>query len=385
MEVLLIPSHPMKPFYKILIAFGAVIVIGGGIYLAWWLSVEEPTTGILAPAGGFPAGSGTESSPTSTSSDVNVALTPRAISDHKVFDYWLVPETREIYYLTPEGYVYAVKEGPDLEISRQVIAALNSAEPSSDGRRLLAAFGNPAARQWALFDVADSVWRPLPREVINAGWGRTAAELIAMVTSGNDVNLSFVDITKTPPTYTVVIRDFRMEDTVLSALDSGDILIAERATARMNGRVWRLNPTAKTLTLAAVPAPGRSVKIARGENMSYLGSSEDFSLANGTLQNPFPLFFDTLPEKCGAVASTTYCFVPQNLADNVMLPDAYAMRDFYTIDGLFMINHRSLAIAPVPLFEGNYDADEVSVDENAIYFVDRYTKTLFSLARDGGR
>jgi hypothetical protein len=369
----------MKPIYKILIAIGVVLVLGAGIYFIWWLFIDAPTAEV-PPDGVLPPGNGGAPVTTTTPSGGEMLLPiSRAISDRIIFDYWLVPETGEVYYLTPEGYIYVAKEGPDLELSHQIITALNHAEPSLDGRRLLVSFGNPSAPQWGIFDTVDSVWRPLPREVTNAGWGRSSSELVASVTSGNDTNLSFVDISKTPPVYTVLARNFLMADVMLGTLEGGDILIVERATARFEGRIWRLNPVTRAFTLALSPTLGRIVKVEKGDNVTYFSDTESFSIADGALQNPFSLFFRTLPDKCAAAASTSYCFIPRNLAANTVFPDDYLMRNFYSIDSLYAIAHPSRAIRALVLGDVSFDASRVRAHEKTVYFIDRYSSLLYKL------
>lgn len=370
----------MKSPYKILIAVGTVIAVGAGIYFAWWLFFAEPSPTTPLPIGTLPGNKEGVAS-TSTPPEAGVAFPiPRVISDHAAFNYWLAPEAGEVYYLTPEGYVYVVKEGPDLEIARQTITALNHAEPSSDGRRLLVSFGNPLSPQWAIFDTIDSVWRPLPPQIANAGWGRNSHELIASVKNGSDLNFSLVDITKTPFSYTLILRDLRIEDVILSTLESGDFLLAERSSANFVGRVWRVSSSTKSFGLALAPATGRVTKVERGEGVTYIASTESFVIADRELGNSFrPFFNNTLPEKCAASASTTYCFVPQNLPLKTKLPDNYYMHALYSADSLYSIAHGTGEIAPIFMGDATFDASHVRADKDAVYFIDRYTNKLYEL------
>lgn len=370
----------MKPLYKVFVGISIVILLGGGIYFIWWLFLDEAAPPIPS-SGVVPEGNVGFSTPTSTSPISNASTPlPRGISDRPIFDYWTVPETGEIYYLTPEGMVFAVKEGPDLEISRQSMTALNHAEPSSDGRRLLVSFGNPSSPQWAVFDTVDSIWRPLPREITNAGWGRTSSELVVTMTSGNDYNLSFVDISKSPFSYTIIVRDFRLTDVRFSTLSNGTILIAERPSSLFDGGVWSLNPATRALSLMLAPTKGRAIKVEPKENVSYLGATEGFSVADGTLQNAFrPFLYNTFPDKCAASASTTYCFVPQNATSKTKLPDDYLMRTFYSIDALYSISHETSEITPISVGEGAFDASRVRANGSTVYFINRYDSFLYKL------
>lgn len=368
----------MKPLFKILIIIGAVVVLGAAAYFIWWLFVDDVKPGALPDS--VPGGSASVLTSTSTNATGEAsALSPRTISDRAIFDYWTVPETGEIYYLTPEGMVFVVKEGSDLEISRQSMTALNHAEPSFDGRRLLVSFGNPSSPQWAIFDTVDSIWRPLPREITNAGWGRTLSELVVGMTSGSDYNLSFADISKSPFVYTVIVRDFRLADVRFSTLLNGTILIAEHPSSLFDGGVWSLNPTTRALSLVLSPEKGRTVKVEPQENASYLGTTKEFSVANGTFQNTLPLFFLTLPDKCSSAASTTYCFVPKNLTSRITLPDDYYTHAFYSLDALYSINQKDGAIASIPLSDFPVDASRVHADNRTVYFINRYDSLLYKL------
>lgn len=371
----------MKPLYKILIALGTLILLGAAGYFIWWLFIAQPMP-TETPASDVLPGDVTGNAPsTSTASQGSAYPVIRSLSDNAVFNYWRVGETGEIYYLTPEGRVYAVKEGPDLEISKQTISALNRVEPSRDGRRLLASFGNPLAPQWGIFDTADSVWRPLPSQITNAGWGRTSSELVATVVSGNDTNLSFVDIAKTPPTYTVLVRDFRIEDAVFSLLNQNELLIVEKPSAEYAGNAWRFNFANRAFTRAFAPAQGLTIAVSPSGAATYLFETiEEFSIGDAAFANRLTGLFTTLPSKCADYASTTYCFVPQNPPSKTVLPDDYFMRKFYSIDSLYRVDLATGAIDLIVLAgEQEYDADSVHATENALYFINRYDNLLYKL------
>jgi len=146
----------MKHTYKVIIIVVIAILVALGIYLAWRQIAAPEETGTN---GGAP----TEIQ--ETVGTTNGVITK--ISENKVFDFWVVSATNEVYYFLPDGKISLAKDGPDLETSKQVVNALNFIEVAPGGRKILAAFGDPLAPQWGIFDVVDKVWRPLPGELQN--------------------------------------------------------------------------------------------------------------------------------------------------------------------------------------------------------------------------
>lgn len=381
----------MKPLYKILIGITALVVLVAAGYFIWWLFLEEPG-GETSQGGSLPEGTGGNvPAATSTPRTGENARVPLAISDHAAFDYWLVPETGEVFYLTPQGFVYAAKEGPDLEISRQTITALNRAEPSSDGRRLLVSFGNPSARQWAIFDTVDSVWRPLPREVMNAGWGRSPRELVASVVSGSDTNLSFIDISKTPFAYTTLVRNFQMEDVEFSLATAGSILIAERPSSLFPTRTWLFNISDRSLNLIFAPTNGLWITRASPSQETFFkftpdaGTSIVSDLSGRSSEILLPFF--TFPDKCAMTDQAFYCFVPKEMAQRsfLALPDGYFQAKL-RLEDIFVTGTVATSTASVigdvsspwgSAGAETYDASHVRTEKNTAYFIDRYTDKLY--------
>lgn len=385
----------MRPLYKILIGIAAFVVIIAAGYFIWWLFLEDPGDG-ASQGGALPEGTGGGATPTSTPRTGMDTRVPLAISDHAAFDYWLVPETGEVFYLTPQGFVYAVKEGPDLEVSRQTIAALNHAEPSSDGRRLLVSFGNPSSPQWAIFDTVDSVWRPLPREVMNAGWGRSPSELVASVASGSDINLSFIDVSKTPFSYATLVRNFQMEDVELSLASAGSILVTERPSSFFSTRVWLLNVSDRSLNLIFAPTNGLWVTRSSLSQTTFFkftpdaGTSILYDLSGRGSEVRLPFF--TFPDKCAMIDRTFHCFVPKEITprSSSALPDSYfqsklRLEDTFVTGAVTTSTEIGVENVSSPwgsAGDKTYDAFRVRAEKNTVYFLDRYTGLLYQLEVD---
>ncbi len=387
----------MKPIYKILIVAGIIIVVGWLIYLAWSKFSATPTLPApqanTAPSGSLPLGnqnnvssnqSQTNNSPLNGSS---TNLVMNKLSDGPVFGFWVMPDTGSVDYLTPDGQVMTAEEATDQTVSNQTINALNSISVSPDNREVLAAFGDPASPQWGIFDVLDKVWRPLPSEIIEAAWGGASNKLIAFVQNGGNTNLAWVDLTKTPPTYRVLIKDLRLENANLTVLPNQKIIISEKPDAAYPGRVWQLDPKTLALNLLESPLNGLTIGWSTDKSVAFqFNDPDNFLIFNGDLSQIISDTFGSLPSKCNTASSTIYCFVPQNLPANLNLPDDYFQKSFYSTDNLYSLSLGTSTLGNVSrLFvsgENNVmpiDAKDPQIMNNAIYFVNRYDNYLYEL------
>lgn len=381
----------MKPFYKILIIIGIVAVVALGIYFAWSkIAAPAPTTPNTTETN--PALPGASGSPNQTNNPTTNAsssggrqkTTLKKISDGPVFDFWTVPDADEVYYFTPNGQVLAAKDGPDLPISSQTIGALNRVLIGPGNKKVLAAFGNPATPQWGVFDLLDKTWRPLPSNITNAAWGIIDSKLVALVSSANNINLSQVDLSKTPPAYQVSIKDFRLKNVSLTTLPNQKIIITEKPSVFYSGRVWQFDPKTSGFNLLESPANGLILRWSDDKSVAFQFSSPaNLTIITGDLKNGLSSAITTLPEKCNASASTTYCFEPQNIPAAVSLPDDYFQKKFYSIDNLISLGLSTGNVTNVLRSNANniqpLDGYHPQISNNKIYFINRYDNYLYEL------
>ncbi len=363
----------MKPFYKILIAIGIGVLVILGIYLGWQAITSEPEEDI-----------GTTPETAETSSSL-ITSPIKKISEETVFDFWTNPDTGEVFYFTPDGRVMNAKEGPDLEISKQTINALNFIEIGPKKQKVLAAFGDPQAPQWGIFDIIDGVWRPLPADIIKATWGDNEEKLITIVKSGNYQNFAEADITQMPPSYQILARDLRLKDVKLTSLSDNRVVISELPSASYAGSLWQFDLKSLNLNLLIASEYGLDISWSDKKDLAFLfGLNSGFSILDDNLRVKIPVPFVTLPQKCTADSSKIYCFVPQNIPSDTTLPDDYLTEKFFSVDDLFVLGIDSEEFtkmissntAGVPAV----DAKNPRVSGNKIYFINRYDNGLYELS-----
>jgi len=388
----------MKPLYKILIIVGIVII---GVLLIYfgWKKLTAPPAAIPGPKetgtlpldrGKLEKGSGGAENNVPPSPDGGTtaqgtvtASSLKKISENEVFDFWVIPSTGEVFYLTPAGKVFSAKEGPDLEISSQSIAALNSIEISPDGEKVLAAFGNPIEPSWGIFDSRDKVWRPLPSEITNATWGSKDTELIASIKNKSELNLAIVDLSKTPPAYNTILKDFRFKDIKLAFKSPNALLILEKPSTFYAGRLWRLDLKTLSLNLLLSPEKGLIFNWLNDQSAALKFSSpNNFFILGENFENLVPVFFSTLPSKCSRF-EPLYCFAPQNIPVDTTLPDDYLKRRFLSIDSLYSVDIVSEDVKLV--FQSNkngfpaIDGEHPTYREGSLYFKNRFDNGLYRI------
>ncbi len=372
----------MKPLYKILIVIGLIAIVALGIFLSWekLLSPLNPESNKKPPE---------INPPDNKNEEIN------SLSDNPVFDFWITPDNGEVYYITPDGKIFAAKDGPDLEISKQTISALNFIELSPNNQFILTAFADPKMPQWGIFDLIDKVWRPLPQEIINATWNNTDETLVGIVKNQNNLNLSLIDLSKNPATYKTLINDFRLKDVRLEVLSGDRLIISEKPSAYYPNRVWQINLKDLTFNTLIAPEKGLVLNWSKDRKIIFKFSSPNkFSIYDApTLKQIAPPLFNTLPQKCDAKVFSTssvviYCFVPKEISPRITLPDDYFQKKFFTNDDLLMLTI-NIENGDVEKFENIFpenstkirfaDAKNIEFYNNQLYFLNNYDNQLYKI------
>lgn len=395
----------MKPIYRYIIIGTLAVLLVLGVYLLLRnlsapAAPQAPAAGSQGASSTLPVLPNTPSGPagTNASSSVGAATGGAAsaigvnlakLSDTPAFAYWVLHDTGEVYYMTADGAVWSAKSGPDIDVSDQAIGTLDAVAVAPGGRKVLASFGDPNAPQWGIFDVIDKAWRPLPAEIENAAWGADDTQLVATVRNGPSTPLSFVDLTKTPPAYKTIIGDFNLQDVRFKFEAPQNLFIVEKATYAYPARVWLLNTKTLDFNLVVQPQKGLWVGWDRSGAGAFLFSpgSNTLSFADRNLggQERIPLI--TFPGKCDSAASTTYCFVPNNIAwerpASVMLPDDYLEKKLYTVDDLetFSTSTKEVGLvfgAPLSGIQ-SVDAADPEIAGTTLYFLNRYDGYVYSI------
>jgi len=365
----------MRPIIKIILIIIILITAGFVIYFIWQKIFQPLKPPIESPT--------PTSTPIVTPPGADLKL--KKLSDVPVFDYAL-SEAGEIFYFSETGKVLNAKEGSDIEISSQTIDALNSIETAPGNQKVLASFGNPNEPAWGIFDLIDKVWRPLPQEILKATWGAKDTELIALAKNGNKISLNFIDLLKNPPAQKTIIENLKLKDINLLFKAPQTLYLIEKPSAQYLGRLWQLDLKNLTFNLLIRPEPGLMFKWSTDRSLAFkFNSPDNFLILDQNLNPLIPPTFMTLPEKCTFETKNKniYCFVPDEIPIDVILPDDYLMKHFHSTDDLFVLN-RETEITSKILSSGNeiispIDAKNPQFLNNSLYFINRFDNHLYKL------
>ena len=392
----------MKPIYKIIIAVLILIVLALGAYFAW-KKIASPSDGALLPdeiTPTLPLGEDGQPLPVSpvgelgeeTQSEQGITKTEGGVSLMKLsespaFAFWIAEGTKELYYITPQGAVFAAKDGPDLELGTQVLDALNFVTPAPKGVKLLAAFGDPAAPSWGIFDIADKAWKPLPAGILNATWGENDATLLAIFQNGGVPDLVQMDVSKNTPTYITLVKNFRLKDISLAFKSPQTLFITEKAASVYQGRLWSFD--IKTFSLQLLVGPFSGLMTGWSSDLATLftfSRSEKFSMYDASLRERAPFLFSSFPTKCDVAASSALCFVPENLqgvSRTTLIPDDYLSRKIYSVDTLRVTHITEGGRKPLLVSNAEgippIDAAGVRARGSDVYFINRYDNALYKV------
>lgn len=321
----------MKPIYKVLIAIVALAVV---IFVIIFVATSNtPTLPVIPPA------------PSSTPEIAAEEPAPQQktftkLSENPVLGFWTVTGTKEVFYVTPEGAVWSLREGLDVQASSQTFEAINGVWGSPNGTRALMAFGNPNNPRWAVFDAVDKVWKPLPETVTYASWSTTEDTVLAISESGDNRSLVSLNIAKNPPVTTVLFPRFSFRDVSFTATSPETFYMTERPSATYAGRVLKVDTKRKTVNTMLSPELGFTLSFSHDKTLAFkTAASQAFFILTNTLSFTAPIPLRTIPSKCDGVNGTiAYCFVPrEQVSSRAVVPDEFLTRVIATPDDLYAI------------------------------------------------
>lgn len=391
---------------KILIIAIIVIAAAGILYLGYLFSSRQtPSVNSPASGGNIPGASFGGNVAAGGGTLPQASFSPLAIAaDMPTFDYF-VDAGKNITIIQPDGGIVKVTGGQTL--SSSTITNLVRASFSADGKKIFAAFGDSSASQASVFDIEKASWQPLPAGAQNFAWAPSGSAL-AYFSAGT---LSTIDIKAKNPKPKSLIR-LRDEDATLEWPAPDTIFIKDKASAHWQSSLWAFSIKTATLSPMIEDRLGLDTMWSEGSptlgiallgNQNGEGGSLSLVDRNGKTLHNFN--FLTLPSKCAfaalpspapeapsSIASSPaapvsgpqllVCAVPRDRRplDLNPLPDAYQKKSLFTSDDFYSINTADGTVKT--LFNDttkNFDASNLKIFGQALYFVNRYDQKLYSL------
>jgi hypothetical protein len=410
----------------ILAAIAAVILVG---YFLRYRSSGTPSEQELS-AGGLPTapqqGGATQpaqgQTPSETAGQQPAAGIPAGqkfgvVAQNPVNNYF-VDSQNNVFIVQPDGQVIEISGGNANVLSSAAIINLIGSSFSYDGKKILAAFGDPTAPQYSVFDIATKAWQPLAQNLKSVVWSPNDYRVAYFSESGGVSALTTLDTSdaKAKPAELLKIR---VHDLTLIWNNTDQILLSDKGSAFSAGSIWSFDISRKTLNAIVEDFPGLesvwggTVNIGlvfsansggHGGNLRLIDTSGNTLNALSILTLPSKCTFDVQPQimskaptsTTGAKATSTqtasaatstpktlYCAIPRDQQKLVSsaLPDDYQKKNLFTADDFYKIDLLSGGVSSVFNDQSRaLDADNPKIFNQNLFFVNRFDSKLYAVS-----
>lgn len=411
----------------ILAAVAAVILIG---YFLRYRSSGTPSEQGLSPAGNLPAapqqGGAAQpaqgQTPSETAGQQPAAGIPAGqkfgvVAQNPVNNYF-VDSQNNVFIVQPDGQVIEISGGNANVLSSAAIINLIGSSFSYDGKKILAAFGDPTAPQYSVFDIATKAWQPLAQNLKSVVWSPNDYRVAYLSESGGVSALTIFDTSdaKAKPAELLKIR---VRDLTLIWNNTNQILLSDKGSAFSAGSIWSFDVSRKALNAVVEDFPGlesvwdgtANIGLVFSANSGGHGGNLRLIDTSGNTLNALSIL--TLPSKCtfnaqpqimskaptsttGAKTTSTqaasaatstpktlYCAIPRDQQKLVSsaLPDDYQKKNLFTADDFYKIDLSSGDVSSVFNDQNQaLDTDNLKIFNQNLFFVNRFDSKLYAIS-----
>jgi hypothetical protein len=160
--------------------------------------------------------------------------------------------------------------------------------------------------------------------------------------------------------------------------------LTEKSGSFYQGRAWQINPITKTIKTVISGESGLILQPNSINNIILKYSNpKNFVITDESFRTIFPVFFTTLPEKCGLDLDIMYFFVPSDEETffKYSLPEDYMQKKVFSIDNFIAVNlnteESSVILDSNSTEFGPFDGINVIPIKSKIFFQNRYDGFLY--------
>ena len=415
---------------RIIIIGAVVVIIIIALFLVWHFvfsgsgaspaTTNNGQTGTLPNVGvqtgtGNATGAGTTTVGTFPSGNLSgqqngtgTAVAFGILGNEPVADYFIDAQ-QNMLAVEPDGKISKTTAGQSAFLSSSPVDNFIAGSFSYNGAKALVSFGDPAAPQTSVFDVATKAWMPLPVGLISPAWSPSDYRVAYLTSNASSVTetIATLDVSKAS-NKPVVLLTLHASDLSVKWLDATRLLIADKPSAYVPSSLWVYDLSKKTLsaviselpgleTAWGIPAgkSGTPVGLVFSAGNTATGGNLHLTDLSGNAING--LSFLTLPSKClfanqtSTTANSTstasylgiFCAVPnpQSNFSGSRLPDSYDQMGLFTQDSFVLVNLASGQVSTI--FSNSptaIDAMDLKIFNNALFFVNRYDSKLYAIS-----
>jgi len=168
-----------------------------------------------------------------------------------------------------------------------------------------------------------------------------------------------------------------LEDVDLVWFKKGELALIEKPTALIPGSAWVLNLKEETLKPLAVNEPGLMLRWSPTADYRLQSSGKNLVLINTRSQETLRLPQTSLPSKCVFGQEKLYCALPEQIPDNIVWPDDYLKRKFYSRDEMAVFDFSGGAEQLLNVTD--IDAVDLLPLDNWLYFTNRRDNKVYKI------
>ncbi len=345
---------------------------------------------VISPPDG---GTGTsEGTPLTGSGQSGISVNPTVFIDDNVFDYWVNKKENKIYYLNVDG---KLKNQEGNVVIDQAFVDLNYLKASSDGTRIILAFGRPQNTTFVMGDLITNTFSSLPNTLAVA-WHPTKPD--QFVYFDNKQTLNIADLTTKKITPLII---FNVTDVDLDWITADEVLIKERASSQFAASAWIYNIKTKLMSaflndvnglmLQYLPEIGSMLRLSATLNgnaaldllpygKNLMATTSPLNNTQGIVSAVTLVSKNTLPGKCTVFLEKLFCavfFQDHHLRPVSFMPDSYLRHETYTVDGLITLPDNSRLFTPSE--REAYDMSHLIGYGKTLYFLNRYDNRVYKM------
>lgn len=316
---------------------------------------------------------------------------PTRVAAGSVFGYFVNSATSSVV-VQGDGQVVRLDQDTAEILSATKIESVLRAEFSSDGKKLMVAFGSKSSPQASIFDLEEKSWRPFQEAVHAFAWSPTDSRLAYVAEGSSGSGIRILDTSRANARAQTLLT-IQAKDLNLSWQRESRMLISQAPSSKVPGSLLGVNVPGGTITPLIRDRKGLDV-VWSGSSGLGLAFESGLGEKGGTLRlvsetgsTLRTMSFITLPEKCTFYSSPEdkeylICGVPLNyqLWNASTLPDAYLKKEIFARDWFYRVDVASGEIEVIYDGEDFLDARDLRITGGVLYFQNRLDGSLYGLA-----
>lgn len=318
-----------------------------------------------------------------------------SISDEPVLDFFAYTKN-SVAAIRTDGAIFKIEKDQIAFLSSSKIQNIISTSFSYNGQKIMVLFGDRENPQVSIFDITKKSWESVTEPGITSATWSPYNYQIAYLKKQKETTLVIRD-TKNIGSKPQTVATISLQDVFIEWPENTIVLLSEKPSGYTKTSSWVFDIKTKRMQSLEEDQFGLTIKTNLPFSKYLRLTVDPITNKNGQLtlvdalnNTEKNLSFLTIPEKCSfeqiqrpdnatGTEEMLLCGVPENEDDikRAILPDSYYKKTLFTIDTIIKINPITGEIVPIVTTDKEFDATNIAVSNNRIFFINRYDKKIY--------